>query len=446
MSKSEDKGFLSVIFATMGWPLFWGTLLCVAFYALIHYGLIGSDMVNRYFTGHPVEYIEAALFFVGVASLTAKGLDVVGQFGTLSQVQLVPRTEGGQAISEVPGLIAALRELPGYIRNSYLVQRLTTTLEFVDRKGGGGGLEEELKHQSELDSMRQYEGFALVRMIIWATPMLGFLGTVIGITLALGNLSPQALVATPEKAMEGLLAGLSVAFDTTALALTLSMVLMFCLFIVNQMETSLLEAVDKRVDRELVGRFADVTVQADPQLASVSKMSQAVLQAVESLVERQAELWNQSLRESQQHWDHITKAAGTNIEACLESAFRRSIREHAQELARHEQDAQLRTDHRWEQLQSVLKDNAEVMRGQQVELVKQGDLMLQAINATGEVTKVQHALNENMRSLSLMGKFDETVMSLSAAINILNARLGAPKAAARRVQLYQGDDQRSKAA
>ncbi len=58
--------------------------------------------------------------------------------------------------------------------------------------------------------------------------------------------------------MEGLLAGLYVAFDTTALALSLSILLMFVQFFVDRVETQLLSMVDTRVNEELVGRFETV--------------------------------------------------------------------------------------------------------------------------------------------------------------------------------------------
>ena len=50
--------------------------------------------------------------------------------------------------------------------------------------------------------------------------MLGFLGTVIGITQALGDLDPEELANSIQTAMDGLLSGLYVAFDTTAVALS----------------------------------------------------------------------------------------------------------------------------------------------------------------------------------------------------------------------------------
>ncbi len=424
-SKSDNKSFLAVAFDTLGWPVFGGCLLTFGFYSLISFRVIDSELVRRYFTAHSVEYIEVSLFFVGVAALGLKLLQLIGQFGTMSDVRLSEVPEGGQSVSDVDGMLQDLEQFPSYVDNSYLVQRLSNILQYVRRSRSTAGLDQELKHLSEMDAIRQQESYSLVRIIVWATPMLGFLGTVIGITVALGNLSPKALVSTPEMAMDGLLGGLSVAFDTTAVALGLSMVLMFMQFITNRLESELLLGVDARVERELLGRFTEVGGSRDPYVNSVNRMSESVLQAVESLVNRQADIWEKTLATNQERWDQVMKSAGSNIEASMASAFRRSLVDYNSELERTEEHSASRADRRWEQLQNVLTENARVMQDQQAELVKQGDLMLRAIDATGDVAKVQNALNENLKSLTMMGQFDETVMSLSAAINLLNSKLGA---------------------
>ncbi len=135
-------------------------------------------------------------------------------------------------------MLEELDDLPGSTRRSYLGRRLREALEFLDRTGDADGLEEELKYLSELDEVRQHDSYGLVRIVIWATPMLGFLGTVVGITRALGDLDPKLLATNIEQAMQGLLAGLYVAFDTTSLALSLSMVLMFVQFFAERVETA----------------------------------------------------------------------------------------------------------------------------------------------------------------------------------------------------------------
>ena len=425
--------------------------MTLGFYLLINLGVIDTRIVNRYFTGHPVVYFETALFFIGVAALFMKLVSVVGQFNTFSEVQMVAKPVDGQAIEDVDGMLASLNQFPNHIRHSYLVTRLQTMLQFVHLRQSPVGIEEELKHQSELDGIRRHEGYALVRIIVWAIPMLGFLGTVIGITLSLGDLSPTALVATPEKAMEGLLAGLSIAFDTTALALTLSIILMFCQFVTNRLETDLLEAVDTHVEYEFAGRFASpevatTTEVASPHVADVSHLSKVVLKSVENMVTKQTQTWQDSIRANEVRWSDVIQAAGTNIQTNMTSAFRQSMRDYTEELDRAESTSLARTEQQWDKFQHVLTENAKVMQAQQAELVKQGDLMLQAINATGEVTKVQNALNDNLKSLTMMGQFDETIMSLSAAINLLNARLGAEAREASHLRIHGNDEDYRRAA
>ena len=197
------------------------------------------------------------------------------------------------------------------------------------RRGSASGLNDELKHLADLDLARQHESLALVRIIIWATPMLGFLGTVIGITLALGDLSPAALVNTPDQAMEGLLAGLSVAFDTTALALSLAIVLMFAQFLTNRLENELLAAVDTRVEADLLGRFVD---ESGEQRQHDRPISQNVVRAGEDdrgLGPRQARLWQSTIDSAQHQWQGIAESAARRLEAGLTESLRVSVRDHA---------------------------------------------------------------------------------------------------------------------
>ena len=88
-----------------------------------------------------------------------------------------------------------------------------------------------------------------MRFVIWAIPIMGFLGTVIGITVAIASLSPTQL-----ENISGVVAGLGTAFDTTATALALSMVLMFVQFAIDRTEQKLLAEVDERAWTALAGR------------------------------------------------------------------------------------------------------------------------------------------------------------------------------------------------
>ena len=73
----------------------------------------------------------------------------------------------------------------------------------------------------------------------------------------------------------------------------------------------------------------------------------------------------------------------------------------------------------------MLSNNARMLQTQQQELVKQGEVMARVVEATGEVIKLETSLNRNLKSLAGAKNFEDTVMSLAAAIHLLNTRLGA---------------------
>lgn len=177
--------------------------------------------------------------------------------------------------------------------------------------------------------------------------------------------------------MKSLLGGLSVAFDTTALALCLSVALMFAQFLTSRLETELLMSVDRRVESELVGRFVEPK-EALPELDNegVQRMLQAVVDSYENLVQNQAGLWQEALANAQHKWDLVAASAGDRLEVALTEGLSESIREHARTLAGMEHDQGTQLAQHWQQLQEILTENARVLREQQVELAHHGDLLL----------------------------------------------------------------------
>jgi hypothetical protein len=334
-----------------------------------------------------------------------------------------------------------LDQLPASFRNSYFGKRLRDALEFVDRRGSASGIDEELKYLSDMDMARQQESFSLVRIITWATPMLGFLGTVIGITQALGDLDAELLATDPKAAMQGLLAGLYIAFDTTALALSLSIVLMFVQFLADRFESHLLAIVDERTGDELLGRFTEEGTKNDPHLAAVQRMGSAVLKTAEQMVQDQTDHWKQTMDSAESQWRNVIEDSGRGLQTALTDSLDESLIRFSERLASVERDTDERLRSRWEQWQTVLSDNARLLHSQQTELVRQGEVMSQVLQATGDVIKLEKALNDNLRALSGSKNFEDTVMSLSAAIHLLNTRLSEISAGAGPVALDKSANQ-----
>ncbi len=420
---------------SLGWPLILGLAACTLFYTALHRGLLGSVFFPRYCAGHPILYCEVGLFFIGLSALGIKLANLLGQLATTRTLQLGGPPGDPLPVERSGDLLDELAEMPSAVRHSYLGRRLREALESVQRKGSADDLDDELKYLSELDEVRQHDSYAVVRIVIWATPMLGFLGTVVGITRALGDLDTKLLATAMQQAFEGLMAGLYVAFDTTSLALSLSLVLMFIQFLAERIEMQLRSTVDARASQELVGRFERVGTVHDPQVATIQRMVREVIQANGTLVARQAEIWQESMEAAQQRWSQASHATAEQVRASLAAALDASLDRFAERLGQTEAVAADQARQRWEQWQTALSNGARMMQSQQQELSRQSELMARVVEATRDVMQLETALNENLKALAGSKNFEDTVMSLAAAIHLLNMRLGASDGEARHINL-----------
>lgn len=98
---------------------------------------------------------------------------------------------------------------------------------------------------SEIDRLESE--LSMIRYIAWAIPSIGFVGTVRGIGDALG-LAHKAV----EGDISGVTAALGVAFNSTFIALILSIVLMFCLYQLQLVQERLVTNTKTACDRGLI--------------------------------------------------------------------------------------------------------------------------------------------------------------------------------------------------
>lgn len=396
--------------------------MAVGFFAPIETGAITNPDVLRYFAGHWINYVETVAFFVALSALVLKALDVAGQLMSVEEQVLVPVPADGQTLGDCPELLDNVALYERRNGEGYLSRRLRSALSFISRKGSPDTLEQEIKHFSEVDLAEAAQSYGFVKIIIWAIPILGFLGTVIGITISIANLNPQQL----ENSLPEVTGGLGVAFDTTAVALALSMVLMFLQFVVDKYENRLLARVDQRMTEELVGRFKSELAPQDPLMLAVRRMVDAILPNTERLVIRQAELWHASMEAANGRWVEMSQKAGRHLETALEGSLSKGLKRHAEELLAAEKDVAEHNRQHWSKLQEALQQVAASMGQQQTELVRQGEVLLKVVEANDQIARLEQTLNRNLQSLAGAKNFEETVVSLAAAIQLLSARMGQP--------------------
>ena len=309
--------------------------------------------------------------------------------------------------------------MPRGRQEEFFIRRLRSALEHVRSQGSAETLNDELKYLSDMAASRLHAGFGLFRVILWAIPILGFLGTVIGITMALNSVDFKS----PDQSMMQVLKGLGLKFDTTALALAMSMVLMFVHFFVDRSGNELLEHVDRRAEEELSGRFQLVSSGADGQMVAFRRMAETMIQVSDRLVQRQAELWQASMENAAVRWANMAKVGGEQLQASLAGALSDGLKMHAQHLAAAEQASIQANRQHWDKIIQGQAHSTQNLAALQAGVTRQVEVIEQTVAAVGEVARLEDALNRNLSTLAGAKHFEQTVMSLAAAINLLNARL-----------------------
>ncbi len=418
-------------------PLLWGLAATAVFYGLLYQGLPGSllgsrgqDFLARYCAnrwdilgGGWVLVAEIGAFFVGIAVLVVRRLGVGEQLAWLREPLLGPVPQQGQTADDCGALLARLDGVSYARQQSYLVRRLRDALSHILRKGSAEDLDKELKILADGADSQAHGEFALIRLIIWAIPILGFLGTVIGITMAIAALNPRDLENSLEQTV---VPSLGVAFDTTALALTLSIVLMFMQYTVDKSEQRLLALVDQRAGDELCQRFLQNKTGGHPEVAVVRRMAETVIEASARLVDTQAELWKSTITEAHEKWSQALQSAYGQVERALSQATAHALQAHAQQIT---ESSQAMADQNHEHLaavQQMMAQNLQALREHQQQLIQQGQVLRGVVEATGGVARLEEALNRNLAALAGSHNFEETLESLAGVIHLLNARLAQP--------------------
>ena len=411
---------------------------------LIEQSILTNELVVRYTTGHPISRFTTGMFFIGVASLLMIAKNVFEQFSTEAKIQLNDSADKSSAkpkdksaaskhlaatnattkpaksvATKAASYQTNLDEHPTWVKEHYLWQRLSAMMAFLQRSDSTANAETELKYLTELDYERQQQRFALVRILIWATPMLGFLGTVLGISEALGGISvgPENNFETM---MNGLRGSLYVAFDTTALALTLSMFLMFGQFLIDRFELQLLTIVDTRVHAE-VNRSFDL---AAGDNAAMTSFSTEFLEASKQAAIDQTKVWKHSIESAEKAWASTLTDTNATVQDNLTDALGQNVSQLASQLTGAIDRADNAMSHRWQQWQVTLSDNCRLLTEHQKQLAEQTSQFSKIVAKKADESKpdnkpLKEAIAQNNHAIEATKQLRETLSTLSESVQTM---------------------------
>jgi biopolymer transport protein ExbB/TolQ len=336
----EQRGTSSTL-----WSAGLGLVMTLGFYAMV-LGVPWQPL-KRYFLGHPIAVATTLLFWVAVGLLAVKWLRVLAQTNQVRAIRdedLLPpsgsRSPAGRWLEQhdaghvARNWLVEIARLPSETRRSPLVTRLQELLTRQSQRGTAKHLADDLRELSARDADAAHDSLGLVRIIAWAIPMLGFLGTVVGITQTLGDLD----FSNGATAVENLKSGLYVAFDTTAIGLVLSVMAIFMQFPIERSEQGLLATIDARVGH-LVSASLPSDETSDNQTALIADLCQGVQAAVAESLDNQAKLWRETIDEAQLHWQRVHEENNNRIAEAFERTLVPALAEHARRLGESSREA-----------------------------------------------------------------------------------------------------------
>jgi len=206
----------------------------------------------------PIQWLELLCFYVIVFFLFQKNTILRKQIRHIVDDTAKIRSVNMESEEEVQDLRKRIKESGGD-QSSILLSRLDRALGlWVSTKDLGrvtGWIGSEVSRDNVMSDMT----FTLVRLMMWAIPILGFIGTVQGLGSAVGGfadfLSGSAELSAIKGAIAQVTISLGVAFDTTFLALMLVTFVQFPLTSLMRREGTFLAEVDVYLDEHFIRRL-----------------------------------------------------------------------------------------------------------------------------------------------------------------------------------------------
>jgi hypothetical protein len=467
-------------------PILVGTVISVLVYVSIPYLPVQQEAAGRYLAQSPVQKVIVWLFCAGISSVFLRAYRLRAAFRALGLAPLTSLKATGDDFQILDRARAELSGFPRPIQRTPIVRRLNHVIAWIVARQSAAGLEEQLKRRAEAASTRHHDRTAGVRVSSWGMMLLGCVGTIGGLAAAIANVPAGELTS----ALALLTGGLGTAFDATVLSLALSLVLVFASFAVERVELQMLMRVDEQATRTMVTLFPPLETEGSLPYQGMpeaeSRAAERVLQRTEVLIQRQAQLWEDTLERTRERWVTTLDAQTEALNDALRAGMGTSLTSHSEQLAltredflklferatsklmdgitrtleqqsshhielvgnfdqmvrrasdslgaiqkdeRQQIDALLRTmNERVTKWLSELRDSNDATREMTIELRRQAETFLQIVSQEEELSRLQGRLTENLEALRATHEFDDAVHSLSAAVHLLTART-KPKAA-----------------
>ena len=145
-----------------------------------------------------------------------------------------------------------------------LFNRISRCLSNLKNLGRISDVVEGLVVQAENDENYIESTYTVIKGFIWAIPILGFIGTVVGLSQAVGGfgkvIREGADIEKLKTALAGVTAGLSIAFETTMIALVAVLLIQLVMTMVKRNEENFLDECSDYCHRNIIGKLKTIGI------------------------------------------------------------------------------------------------------------------------------------------------------------------------------------------
>lgn len=275
-----------------------------------------------------VPFATTFLMFWSIGILILKWLQLRMQREAMLLDVLPAEISQEISVVSIDPFIDHINELPGSSQESFLINRVVRGIEHFRVRQSAAETVTMMESQSAIDANNVTGSFALLKVFVWSLPILGFIGTVIGVSGAVASLAGSLDAANDVSQLKGALTsvfdGLKTAFDTTLLALIMSMIVKIPASALQKSEEDLITAVDEYCNENLLRRLNDGAASrnngagGDPTL--FREAFEAVLHTHRDELHQQLQTMNNAARSIQEAMSGVaTETADIKLE--LSSSF-----------------------------------------------------------------------------------------------------------------------------
>lgn len=242
-----------------------GAVLSAILYALMTFVFVNLPVASKVATiykrpSNQFAVIPATLFFFGgIAILVLKGKKLKFQERALKLAAVPAEPEFVLNETTAATVLNRIHSLVDHPRHFVLLNRIDRALSNFKNIGQVNDVSAILRAQAENDEDQVASSYTVVNGLVWAIPVLGFIGTVLGLSLAIGRftatLQAGGDLAKIRDSLQGVTSGLATAFESTLVALTFTLILQLVITFQQKREMAFLDECNDYCHSHIVSKL-----------------------------------------------------------------------------------------------------------------------------------------------------------------------------------------------